>query len=257
MAQYIEVEEARQMSGLRLVLIAGVPSPWGEAAKGIFHVKKIPFVRVRHTLGGANAALQEWTGQSSAPVAMWNDERPRSGWVEQLLLAEELRPDPPLMPSLPEQRALMLGLSHEICGEMGLGWCIRLMALHAMGDAAHSPGSDFVRSLQWKYGYSPARGATAPQRVAEILRALQARLAQQREHGHRFFMGAQMTALDIYWAAFATMLRPLPHHLCPMEESLRQTYTNTNPVVQAAAAALLFEHRDEVYRDYLELPIEM
>jgi glutathione S-transferase len=257
MAEYIEVEEARQMSGLRLVLIAGVPSPWGEAAKGILHVKKIPFVRVRHSLGGTNAALRECTGQTSAPVAMWNDERPRTGWVEQLVLAEELQPAPPLIPSSPEQRALMLGLSHEICGEMGLGWCIRLMAMDAMGDDAHRAGSDFVRSLQWKYGYSPARAATAPQRVAEILRTLHSRLAQQREHGQRFFMGAQITALDIYWAAFAAVLRPLPHELCPMEESLRQTYTNTNPIVQAAAAPLLFEHRDEVYRDYLGLPIEL
>ena len=33
MAEYIEVEQARAMSGLRLVLTPGVPGPWSEAAR--------------------------------------------------------------------------------------------------------------------------------------------------------------------------------------------------------------------------------
>lgn len=256
MANYIEVAEARAMSGLRVVLMAGVPSPWSEALKGILHVKRLPYVRVRQVLGGTNEELRQWTAQSGAPVAVWNDERPRITWVEQLLLAEELRPEPALIPPAPEDRALLIGLCHEICGEMGLGWCLRLMALHAAGEG-HAVSSDFIRMLQTKYGYSPVRAIAAPERVADILRMLDVRLRAQRQLGNRFFMGPQLTALDVYWAAFAGMLRALPPDLCPMDEQLRQTYTNTNPVVQAALTPLLFEHRDAVYRDYLELPVEL
>ena len=257
MVEYAEIEEARHMSGLRLVLLAGVPSPWGEATKAVFWVKRIPFVRVRYLLGGPNTALREWTGQTSAPVAMFNDERPRTTWVEQLLLAEQLNPAPPLLPADPVQRALLLGLSHEICGEMGLGWCMRLIALHPGLKSAGGTSDEFLRSLAWKYGYSPALAEAAPRRVAEILRLLHGRLEEQHRQGHPFFMGNRLTALDIYWAAFAAMMRPLPHELCPMPEALRQTYTNTDPVVQAAATPLLFAHRDQIYRDHLELPIEL
>jgi len=257
MADYIDIAQARRMSGLRLVLIAGVPSPWGEAAKGIFQVKGTPFVRVRHELGGPNTALREWTGQSSAPVAIWNDERPRTTWVEQLLLAEQLNPEPPLIPVDPEQRALMLGLSHEICGEMGVGWCMRLIALHPGLQNADSSSDAFLRSLAWKYGYTPAAAETAPQRVAAILGLLHARLVQQQNRGYRYLVGERLTALDIYWATFAAMILPLPDELCPMPETMRQTYTNTHPAVQAAATPVLFAHRDHVYRAHLELPVDL
>ena len=86
--QYIDIDEARGRSGLRLVLTAGVPGPWGEAAKAIFRVKGIPFVPVRQTIGVHDETLLAWTRQTSAPVAMYEDERPRSGWAEILFLAE-------------------------------------------------------------------------------------------------------------------------------------------------------------------------
>src|SRR6266481_1689679 len=107
MATYIEVEQARNMPSLRLVLQSDTPAPWSEAAREIFSVKKIPFVRVRHSLGVPNLALKEWTAQTSAPVAIWEDERPRSTWIEQLYLAERLAPDPPLIPAHIEDRMLM------------------------------------------------------------------------------------------------------------------------------------------------------
>ena len=44
MGEFVEVTEARTLSGLRLVLSLGVPGPWSEAAKGILYVKKIPYV---------------------------------------------------------------------------------------------------------------------------------------------------------------------------------------------------------------------
>src|SRR5258707_4029123 len=94
--KYATIQEAKQMAGLRLILGAyAVPGPWREACKGIFHVKKIPYTSVTAAgQDGSPRELIEWTAQSSAPVAIWNDQRPRSTWVEQLYLAERLAPGP-------------------------------------------------------------------------------------------------------------------------------------------------------------------
>ena len=136
---YIDIAEARSASGLRLVLTAGVPGPWGEAAKGLFHVKKISYSPVRQQGGAENSDLRAWTGFDNAPQAVFENERPRIGWSELVLLAERLEPSPPLVPSDPQQRALMFGLLHEIAGEMGFAWCRRLQLLGpilAAGDSA-------------------------------------------------------------------------------------------------------------------------
>ena len=42
-----------------------------------------------------------------------------------------------------------------------------------------------------------------------------------------------------------------------MPPAFRTMYTNTDPVVQAAVTPLLLEHRDFVYHEYLELPIDL
>ena len=53
-------------------------------------------------------------------MVAWNDERPRSTWIEQLYLAERLQPEPALIPANADDRVLMFGLINEICGENGL-----------------------------------------------------------------------------------------------------------------------------------------
>ena len=55
--KFVDFEDARARDGLRMVVVPGVPSPWGEAAKGILFVKKIPYVAVR--LDTSNGALVE------------------------------------------------------------------------------------------------------------------------------------------------------------------------------------------------------
>ena len=96
--EYCGVDEAIARRGLRMVVVGGVPSPWGEAAKGILHIKGIDWVAVR--LVYDSEPLRAWAGQRSGPVAIYDDERPRSGWAEILLLAERLAPEPPLLPCL-------------------------------------------------------------------------------------------------------------------------------------------------------------
>jgi glutathione S-transferase len=257
MPNYVEVEQARTMAGLRLVLSPGVPGPWSEAAKGIFYVKKIPYIPVRQKMG-IDPVLKEWTAQESAPVAIYNDERPRSTWIEQLYLAERLAPAPPLIPKALDDRVVMFGYANELCGENGFSWSKRLLLFHT---SLTAPGvTEEVRALSRvladKYGYDPALVDRARARIVEILRALSARIEEQRRRGNRFFIGNQLSGLDIYWAAFCAIINPLPDDLCPMAPQFRQAYTNHDPEIAAAVSPLLYEHRDFIYHEYLELPVD-
>jgi glutathione S-transferase len=257
--QYASLEEARKMSGLRLILGSiAVPGPWREACKEIFHIKKIPYTPVAAAgKDGSDRQLFEWTAQRSAPVAIWNDERPRSTWIEQLYLAERLQPTPSLIPSNIEDRTLMFGHVNEICGENGFAWSKRLAMIQ--GIVTNPKTSEANRSF-WlrfgdKYGHSPQASEAAPARMAEILRFLSTRLEQQYANGNKFFIANQLSALDVYWATFAALVQPLPPELCPMATAFRASYTEQNPVVTAALSPLLLQHRDFIYREYLELPV--
>jgi glutathione S-transferase len=257
--KYATIQEASSMPGLRLILGANsVPGPWREACKGIFHVKKIPYKPVASAgQDGSQRELIELTAQSSAPVALWNDERPRSTWIEQLYLAERLQPEPALIPANEDDRVAMFGISNEICGENGLGWSRRLLLIDfVVSNPKTDPRTrEFWRRFGGKYLFNEAGLAAAPTRIASILKFLAERLERQKARGSKFFIGDRLSALDIYWATFAALIRPLPPELCPMASSFRETYTERNPVVVEATSPLLMEHRDFIYREYLELPI--
>ena len=256
---YASIEDAKKMSRLRLVLgNYAVPGPWREACKGLFYVKKIPYTPVvAASLDGNDTALREWTAQSSAPVAVWNDEPPRSKWFEQLALAERLEPNPSLIPDNIEDRMRMFGYCNEICGEQGYAWSKRLMMVHSM---LANPDVDEGTKAFWagfgnKYGYSPEAAKAAPERMATVVGSLASQLEQQQARGSRFFIVNQLSALDIYWATFAALVQPLSEELCPMATAFRAFYVTTEPVVVAALAPALLEQRDFIYQEYLELPI--
>jgi len=244
------------MTGLRLVLTAGVPGPWSEAAKGILHVKKLPYVKVSQELGGANRELLEWTSQASAPVMVWNEDWPRSIWNDQLYLAERLQPDPPLIPADLEDRVLMFGYANEICGENGFGWTKRLLIIREGLENPNEAGRQLFSYLAQKYGYDKAAVAAAPARLVGILNALSARLELQRKRGSRFFIGDALTALDIYWATFAVMNDPLPDELCPLSPAFRRVYSTADPAIRSATKPILLDHRDFIYHNFLELPLD-
>jgi glutathione S-transferase len=252
---WITLEEARNRPGLRLVLTAGVPGPWGESAKNLLHAKGLDYARAPQIPGESEDALRAWTAQTSAPILVYEDERPRSSWVEILYQVERLGPEPRLIPEDPEDRVRMLGLCHEVCGDQGFGWQRRLMLLHPM--LSSGAGTGVPELLGAKYGYSPETGAAAPQRSAEILRTLSRQLLAQREAGRSYFVGEQLTALDLYWAAFAAMIEPLPAEQCAMPGGLRAAYTLVDPEVRKAADPVLLEHRDAIYRNHLELPLDL
>lgn len=257
---YLSIEAARQRAGeLFLVLTAGVPGPWGESAKGLFHVKGIRYIPVAQQGGGENAELREWTGRENAPIVVREGDPPRTGWAEILHFVERLAPAPRLVPAESSARVEMLGLCHEICGEDGFGWNRRLMLLDQVlkiPELADSPAMLPARRLAARYGYGAEAAAAAPGRVAEILRTLSERLQAQRRRGSRFFVGDELSALDIHWAAFAALLSPLPEDQCAMPRFLRGQYELGCGETRAAAEPILLEHRDAIYRDFLQLPLD-
>lgn len=265
---YLEIAEARQRSGLRLVLGAyAVPGPWREACKGLFDVKRIPYVSVRTANAGASdldfgangsqSELYAWTAQSSAPVAIWNEERPRSAWIDQLNLAERLAPTPPLIPSNIDLRMRMFSLINELAGEIGFGWNKRLLLVHEAFTTL-SPNDDgyaFWSALSDKYGYTVARALAAKSQMIAIMSALSNQLAAQHQRGQRYLIGEQLSALDIYFATFYALIEPLPPHLCPMATSYRPSYQNRDPDIAAAISPELAQHRDFIYTQHLVVPV--
>jgi glutathione S-transferase len=265
---YKSIAEARDMPGLRLILGAyAVPGPWREACKGLFYVKGVPYTPVvtASEPGGdlsmgmqdADRDLRDWTAQSSAPVAIWNDERPRSTWVDQINLAERIEPQPPLVPGDIDQRVDMFGAINEIAGEHGLGWSKRLMIIDG-GLKALEPGAEgraFFEHLGAKYGYNDVEVAAAPAHMAGIIRSLDQRLAAQKARGSQFMIGNRLSALDIYWSTFLTLFEPMSQERCPMSTAFLDFYCNPYVETQEAISDALLAHRDFIYENYLELPI--
>lgn len=257
--EYIEPEKARDLPGLRLVLTTGVPGPWGEAAKAIFHVKKVDYAPVRQTAAEANEALVAWTGFRNAPQAIYEDEPARIRWEEILMLAERLSSEPSLIPSDARDRALMFGLSHEICSEDGLGWNRRHQLLAPMlstPDADTNPALAGGRILGSSYGWSPEAATRADQRISSVLTLLAEQLASQRSAGREYLVGETLSAVDLYWATFCAMIRPLPHEVNPMPEFLRGAYGGLTPAVATSLDESLIDHRDLVYERHLQLPLD-
>jgi glutathione S-transferase len=228
MVEYVSVEEARRRSGLRVVMVGTVPSPWGEAAKGILHVERIPYVAAR--MGPEAEAVREWTGQDSAPIAVYDDERPRTGWAEILLLAERLAPEPRLIPRDPQERAL------------------------TRGEGFPKPIAEYLGA---KYGYRGDNGEAAGRRVIELLQMFAARLERQRREGSDYLIGSALTAADIYLATFMAVLQPLPPEQCPMPDAFRAAFEVMDDDTRRALHPSLLEHRNRIYHTHLELPLSL
>ena len=251
---YIEPKIAKDMPGMRLALTMGVPGPWSEAAKCIFHLKNIDYVPVGQVGGAPNEDLVAWTGIRNAPVAVYNDENPVEKWTDILALAERIAPEPRLVPEDATERALMFNLANEMCGERGFAWQRRLMMFHATAESGQT--SDGFKIMFKDYGYNDEEGAAAPDKAAETLRLLATQLHEQKARGSKYFIGDSLTALDVYWACFCALVRPLPEAQCAMPGYLRRMYETDNDVVTKAIDPILLAHRDMMYADHLTLPLD-
>ena len=259
MANFVSIDDARNAKGMRLIVAEGVPGPWAEGIRGILDYKGIPYTRGRFEIGADQSDLIAWTAQASVPVIAWEDELPKSAWLDQIFLAERIQPEPAVIPTDMQDRMRMFGLLAEICAPNGFNWCRRLMIVH---NGLNTPGLPpesraFFESFGAKYGYTPEAASVAPARVIEILNALDACLAEQQSRGERYFIGNQLSALDIYWAGVSHLIDPLPASQCPMLEDFRPMYRNTDSSVGAAATERLMTHREFIYSEHLGLPMDL
>ena len=249
---YHTVAEARAASGVRLALTAGSPGPWGEAAKGVLHVKGIDCMPVRQEALDANAELVAWTGHRNAPVLVVDNEAPRTTPDQIIHWAERERPQPALVPEDVALRALMFGLLREIAGENGLGWCRRLIMMAVIAEA----GAPVSELMQREYGGGDRERGALLERIASILNLLGAQLRSQQEAGRTYFIGESLSALDIYWATFSNMIDPLPAESCPMDDMIRYVYTKGLEAMPAVPEReRLRAHRDAVFAERLAWPM--
>jgi len=236
------------MSGLRLILCAGTPGVWGEAVKALFHVKGIEYIPVAMRPAQENPELEDWTAQSSAPAIVTADDKVLTHWESFVWLAEELQPEPNLIPKEAASRAQMFGLLREIAGVDGIGWLRRLQSLSVSGGPeAAAP----LKRLAEKYGYSDQAVSAAADSLASILNLLAAQLKKQRADGSAYFIGNQLSALDLYSAIFmGVMVRPLPAEIIPMHERMRWGFDEAKAGTEKADD-ILFEHCEKIFEQHL------
>lgn len=254
--KWLTFEEGLAAPGLRIAPVrSGVPSPWSEFCRALFRVKGIPFALVSASDPKRGfAGLKAATAQESLPVVFWESERPRSSWLEQLTLAERLGPaSARLLPDLPHERALVVGLLSELCAEEGFGWHRRILMIERLltGESYGQRERAIGQYLAAKYGYEGASIEESRRRCEAIVAAF----VRQLSGGRAFFTGNALTALDIGWAAFAALIQPLPHELCSMDELWRDLFTWTPSDTSPEAVEALLAHRDRIYRNWLELPV--
>src|SRR5258708_32441770 len=94
MLEYRSFSEIVDHPGLRIVLVKGVPSPWGQAAKTIFEIKGLDYVAAPWLGGEPNDSIAAWSSATSAPIDAWAKENPVNRWLDILSLAERLAPKP-------------------------------------------------------------------------------------------------------------------------------------------------------------------
>ena len=86
---------------------------------------------------------------------------------------------------------------------------------------------------------------------------LASRLKAQHAAGSRYYVGEELTAVDIYSATCMALLQPLPQDVCPMDATTRAAFEFRAPLTDAALDEVLLAHRQMMYRDHLALPLSL
>jgi glutathione S-transferase len=256
--EYVDVAAARSAAGVRIVVSGLVPSPWSEAAKGLFRVANVPVVAVRRMRDAHDVTA--WTGVDNVPVVFHNAEPARTNWAAITTLAARLAGPDVLIPEETAARAETMGLLHEIAGEDGIGWNARLAMIDATLKSEGKRGFPLPigQYLAARYGYTPDAGERIRPRVERQLRALRDRLAAQQARGHAYLGGARVSALDIYLAAFLTPLTAISETDCPtLIPALRAAFGAAHEELGALVPAELLAHRTMVFQRHLAWPIAL
>jgi glutathione S-transferase len=254
---FIDLEAARSHDGPVMFVATVLPSPWSEAAKGVFYVKKLDIALVRYR--SMDAEVAQASGADNAPVLLCKGQPRRTGWAEILAYAERSG-GVSLVPAGAADRVRFFGVGHEIAGEDGLGYSSRLLMIHgglATGGAESFP-LPVAKFLAPKYGYSESRVPVAKQRVADVLGLLQRMLEQSHAEGRAYLFGDRLTALDIYLATFLTPIAGVTVDECPgMMPQLRPAFAYLKKELGGYLTDALAKHRMMIFERHLTLPIEL
>ena len=251
--EYLSVADARERQGLRLALTAHMPAPYSMSARAIFDLKQVPYVPVEQVGAGANEELVAWTGHRNAPVAVYNREAPRTGWLDILNLAERLGSGPSLLPGNMTERITVIGLINEMIGENGMLWYMRLIML-GVGGPERAAKEAQRNPMYADYGYSESAREGAQEKVQLVLDELDLRLANQQAIGSDYLFGQGLSAADIYWAFVSQVFKTLPDDVCPMPSFLRKSYDLGGQAVGGCSERLL-AHRDQIFAQHLTTPL--
>jgi glutathione S-transferase len=257
MTDWLTLEQTLSAPGLRVAPVrAGLPSPWSEFVRACLHVKRVSFALVdARDADRGLTSIKTLTGQESLPVVFWNDERPLSNWLDQLILAERISPQPRLLPDDPFERAKVVGLIAELCSEGGFGWhrrimmIARLLAEPTFGERERGIGKYLSRKYQ--------RDTDSLEVSIRHCEKIVSTFTGLRAAGHDYLLGPALTALDLAWAAFAALIQPLPENLCPMKPLWRDLYTWMPSMTPRPSVEALLSLRDRIYRDWLPLPVDL
>jgi glutathione S-transferase len=126
------------------------------------------------------------------------------------MLAERLAPQPELLPLEPNARGRAVLLAEKICGRGGLGWFRRLQLVHAGLTNAGGFASRVAGYLGGKYGYEAAAAEHHTPHVVGLLGELAGILRSRRDAGEAYYLGDELSAVDIYSATFMALFSPLP-----------------------------------------------
>ncbi|MEM1231570.1 MAG: glutathione binding-like protein [Pseudomonadota bacterium] len=249
---YLSISDGQQRSGLRLVLSAHVPGPWGESAKALLRQRGVPYHPVAQEGGGENTELVAWTGHRNAPLALYNDEPPRSRWSEMVALAERLGRGPSLVPAAIDDRMLAFGLTNEIAGEHGFAWYGRQLMLKPGHDAK---GDAILSRPMYRDYFRTGDAAHAIPRLREILDRLAVQVRRQRAAGSHYLVGDTLSFADIYWAYFSQLLETYPAEKNPVPDGLRSAWGMVATALAGDYDPALIEQRDATFERHLELPM--
>jgi glutathione S-transferase len=256
--EFVDVATARDAPGVRIVVFGQIPSPWSEAAKGLFRVANVPVLAVRRMRDGSEIAA--WTGVDNAPIVFHDAEPARTHWAAITTLASRLAGAGVLIPEEVSARAETMGLLHEIAGEDGIGWNARLAMIDATitSEGKHGFRLPVGHYLAKRYGYTPEAAARGRTRLEQQLHLLCDRLHAQQALGHAYLGGARISALDIYCATFLTPLSALPPEDCPQfEPSLRQGFASAYDSLGGLVPPELAAHRKMILERHLTWPIAL
>ncbi|MDG2278659.1 MAG: hypothetical protein P8L31_11925 [Pseudomonadales bacterium] len=248
--KYVKPEVASEQAGLRLALTAHMPAPYSMSARAVFDHHRVPYTAVEQVGAGENEALLSWTGHRNAPVAVYNSEVARVGWLEILNLAERLGSGASLVPDDIDLRMQMMGMTSELIGENGWVWNMRLLMLG--GGGAERAEKEAARNPMYKdYGYSEDAKAIALDKACQVLDRFA--IFAQASKGE-YLCGDRLSAIDIYWVFFSNLLKTLSHEDCPMPAGLRKSYEMSGGLL-GEIDPILIAQRDFIIKNHFTLPM--